>query len=65
MHLCLTVECIASSLHFLQHCLSDFQSILSNLICPPPFLFSPPPPPPPRVSDMLCVMTFNQVWHGE
>ena len=32
MHLCLTVECIASSLHFLQHSLSVFQSISFNLI---------------------------------
>ena len=31
VHLCLTVECIASSLHFLQHCLSVFQSISFHL----------------------------------
>ena len=36
MHFCLTVECIASSLQFLQHCLSVFQSISFNLIRPPP-----------------------------
>ena len=34
MHLCLTVECIASSLHFLQHRLSVLQSISFNLIRP-------------------------------
>ena len=54
MHLCLTVECIASSLEciasslqFLQHCLSVFQSISFNLIrshpTPPPTPGSPPP----------------------
>ena len=32
MHSCLTVECITSSLHFLQHCRSVFQSISFNLI---------------------------------
>ena len=53
MHLCLTVECIASSLQFLQHCLSVFQSISFNLIRshPPTVLrqmtgFDDPPPPP-------------------
>ena len=30
MHLCLTVECIAASLQFLQHCLSFFAIIQSN-----------------------------------
>ena len=32
MHLCLTVECITSSLQFLQHCLSAFLSISFNPI---------------------------------
>ena len=36
MHLCLAMECIASSLQFLQHCLSVFQSISFNLIWSPP-----------------------------
>ena len=40
MHLCRTVECIASSLQFLQHCLSVFLSLQSNQP-----IRSPPPSP--------------------
>ena len=51
MHLCLTVECIASGLQFLQHC---FSIDLINLIRShppfrpplPPFSHIPAPPPP-------------------
>ena len=41
MHLCLTEECISSSLQFLQHCLPVFLSIQSNQL-----IRSQPPPPP-------------------
>ena len=39
MHLCLTVECSTSSLHFLQHCVSVFASLRSN-----PLITHPPSP---------------------
>ena len=43
---CLTVECIASSVQSLQHCLSVFLSSQSNqLISPPPPPHALPPPP--------------------
>ena len=70
MHLCLTVECIASSLHFLQHCLSVFQSISFNQIRSHP----PPPPPahPPEmrmmvgsVSTQMNAESINPAWVGE
>ena len=54
MHLCLTVEYIASSLQVLLHCLSVFQSTIFNLIR------SHPQPPLPHASQRLWLTKYGQ-----
>ena len=59
----MTVECITSSLHFLQHCLSVFNSISVNLIRSPPpnTMASCQPPRPVECITSICSLALLHV----